>query len=95
VKQAIEGLWILVVEEDGEKVPLLARGKSGLYLLAFRTPHAARKFLAESGMPEAEPRLVVRSNAAEIDAYLQARETSGVVIDYDPTTNSYRDAAAL
>jgi hypothetical protein len=93
---SLEGLWIILVPEDGAKVPMLARAGNGLYLLGFRTGFTARKFMAESRIPEgAEPRMVVSANLAEMLAALQGKEISGVLVDYDVATNSYKEAGLV
>ncbi len=92
---SIEGLWVILVDENGAKVPMLARAGNGLYVLAFRTAVTARKFVSDSNLPEAEPRMVVASNLAEIMAAIQGRGVSGVLIDYDASTNTYKDAGLM
>lgn len=92
---SLEGLWVVLVPEDGEKVPLLARAGDGLYLLAFKSGVYARNFIAQKGLEGAEERMVVRANLAAFTRYMNERGVSGVLIDYDAATNTYRDADLL
>jgi hypothetical protein len=93
---SLEGLWIILVPEEGAQVPMLARAGSGLYLLGFRTGFTARKFMSESKLPEgAEPRMVVSANLAEMLGRLAGKEIAGVLIDYDVATNSYKEAGLV
>jgi hypothetical protein len=92
---SLEGLWIILVAEGDQKVPMLARAGNGLYLLAFRTGFTARKFTADSKLADAEPRMVVPSSARDILAYLARQQAAGVLIDYDATTNTYKEAGMV
>src|SRR5262245_40048251 len=93
---SIEGLWVILVPEHGGKTPMLAQAGNGLYLLAFRTGFTARKFMAESRIPEgAEPRMVVSANLPEILSALNTKGLAGVLIDYDPATNTYKEAGLV
>jgi hypothetical protein len=92
VKNGLEGLWIILVPEGDHKVPMMARAGDGLYLLAFRTGFTARKFATDSRLDGAEPRMVVGANHREILAYLSHKRPSGVLIDYDAATNTYKEA---
>jgi hypothetical protein len=91
---SLEGLWIILVTEGTAKVPMLARAGNGLYLLAFRTGFTARKFVTDSRLSDdAEPRMVVPSQAMQIVSAMQAKRATGVLIDYDASTNTYKDAS--
>jgi type IV secretory pathway TraG/TraD family ATPase VirD4 len=92
---AIEGLWIILVKEGDRQVPMLARAGNGLYLLAFRTGFTARKFVSDSRLADAEPRMVVAAQAPAVIAHMSKQGASGVLIDYDASTNTYRDAGLL
>src|SRR5688572_11419332 len=92
---SIEGLWVILVSEGDKKVPMLARAGNGLYLLAFRTGFTARKFATDSRLSDAEPRMVVGANTRDITTYVNKQGANGVVIDYDATTNTYKDAGAV
>jgi len=93
---SIEGLWIILVDEEGRKAPLLARAGNGLYLLAFGDGQKARKFMLESRLEEvAEARLVVKSNLPGVLGVLEEKKASGVLVDYDHATNTYREAGLV
>jgi hypothetical protein len=92
---SLSGLWVILVEEEGRKIPMLARAGNGLYLLAFRTGFTARKFVSEKGLTDAEPRLLVTSNLPEIVATLDTKQIAGVLIDYDATSNTYKEAGLV
>jgi hypothetical protein len=94
---SIENLWVLLVPEgDGQgKTPMLASAGGGLYLLAFRTGFTARKFMTDSGNTAAEPRMVVGSISSDILARLGSKNVAGVLVDYDFTTNAYREASLM
>src|SRR5512143_1401690 len=68
---SLANLWVLLVNNDGEltaqdadgRVPVMARaGNDQTYLLVFKNVVTARKFVAASELPDAEPRMVVRGN---------------------------------
>jgi hypothetical protein len=92
---SIDGLWVILVEEESAKVPMLARAGTGLYLLAFRTGFTARKFVADRGLAAGEPRMVVASSIPDVVSYMTAREVAGVLIDYDASTNTYKEAGLV
>lgn len=92
---SIEGLWVILVEEESAKVPMLARAGTGLYLLAFRTGFTARKFVTERNLGVAEPRMVMASSLADVLSYMTSKEVSGVLIDYDAATNTYKEAGLV
>src|SRR5512143_3185515 len=98
---SIENLWVILVPDDtgpgiSGKTPMLARAGNGLYLLAFRTGFTARKFMTEGQIPQgAEPRMVVGSILQQILATLAGKEIAGVLVDYDFTTNTYREAGLM
>jgi hypothetical protein len=92
---SLSGLWVILVEEEGAKTPMLARAGNGLYLLAFRTGFTARKFVTDRGLENAEPRMVVNANLAEVVESLTRRGANGVLIDYDATNNTYKEAGLV
>jgi hypothetical protein len=92
---SLSGLWVILVDEEGRKTPMLARAGNGLYLLAFRTGFTARKFVSEKALTNAEPRLLVTSNLPEIVATLDNKQIAGVLIDYDATSNTYKEAGLV
>jgi hypothetical protein len=101
---SIENLWVILVpEESGEaaaglagKTPMLARAGNSLYLLAFRTGFTARKFMTEARVPAgAEPRMVVGAIVAQVLSSVSGKDVSGVLVDYDFTTHTYREAGLM
>jgi hypothetical protein len=88
-------MWVVLVEEQGGLVPLLARAGNGLYLLAFGDGQKAKKFITDSRLENAEARLVVKSNLPGVLQALEERRASGVLLDYDATTNTYREAGLV
>jgi hypothetical protein len=91
----LEGLWVLLVTENGAKTPLLAKAGNGLFLLAFKTGFTARKFLVESQAEKSvEPRMVVSSNRPQIVASV-GKDVAGVLVDYDFVNNTYKTASSL
>jgi hypothetical protein len=98
---SIENLWVILVPDESSpgingKTPMLARAGNGLYLLAFRTGFTARKFMSEGQIPAtAEPRMVVGSILAQVLGSVAGRDISGVLVDYDFTTNTYREAGLM
>jgi len=98
---SIENLWVILVPDESAsglagKTPMLARAGSGLYLLAFRTGFTARKFMTEGQIPAgAEPRMVVGSVLPQILSAVSGKDVAGVLVDYDFTTNTYREAGLM
>ena len=94
---SIENLWVILVSEAGlaSKTPMLARAGDGLYLLAFRTGFTARKFMTDSGLQGAEPRMVVGPVLPQIMASVAGKEITGVLVDYDFSTHTYREAGLM
>ena len=100
----LEGLWILLVQNEGEiavhdangRVPVLARaGNDQTYLLAFKNVRAARQFVAAQDLDGAEPRMVVRGNRDDILRIARSAGVVGTLVDYDPSTQKYAAATAL
>ena len=92
---SIENLWVILVPEEENKTPMLARAGDGLYLLAFRTGFTARKFMTDSGLSNGEPRMVVGSVLPQILASVAGKEIKGVLVDYDFLTHQYREASLM
>lgn len=99
----IEGLWVLLVPNEGElpvadadgRVPMMARaGDDQTYLLAFKNVAKARQFLAACEA-SADPRMVVRGNKAEVLRIAESAKVAGVLLDYDPATQQYVAAIEL
>jgi hypothetical protein len=100
----LAGLWVLLVQNDGEistqdpegRVPVMARaGDDQTYLLVFKDVAKARKFVAVQDLDGAEPRMVVRGNQQDIVRIARSAGVVGTLLDYDPTTQRYASAQAL
>lgn len=100
----LAGLWVLLVQNDGEissqdadgRVPVMARaGDHQTYLLVFKNVAKARQFLAVQDLEGAEPRMVVRGNQQDIVRIARSAGVVGTLLDYDPTTQRYTSAQAL
>jgi hypothetical protein len=100
---SIDGMWILLVANEGElpvtdpegRVPMMARaGDDQHYLLAFKNVAKARQFLAACEV-SADPRMVVRGNKADLVKIAQSAKVAGVLVDYDPATQGYAFAIEL
>lgn len=100
----IGGLWVLLVQNDGElatqdsdgRVPVMARsGDDQTYLLVFKNVAKARQFVAASELDGAEPRMIVRGNRDDIVRIARSVGVVGTLVDYDPATQKYAAAGAL
>lgn len=98
----LEGLWVLLVANEGQlptadaegRVPMMAKaGDDAAYLLGFKNVFRARQFLIATDVEGAEPRMVVRGNREEMLRIAKTAGASGVLVDYDPSTQQY--AAAI
>jgi hypothetical protein len=103
IPTTIEGLWVLLVPNEGElpmadadgRVPMMARaGDDQTYLLAFKNVAKARQFLAACEA-SADPRMVVRGNKQELLRIASSARVAGVLVDYDPSTQGYMAAIEL
>lgn len=95
-KSSIEGLWVLLVDQDAKRVPMMARaGNNETYLLGFKNVFNARKFIEQSAVENAEPRMIVKGNKTEFVQLAQTHGAVGVIVDYDPTTQAYAAASEL
>lgn len=101
-KSTLDGLWLVLVEGEAigptfeGRVPMMAKaGDDQTYLLGFKNMLKARKFLSESAIENAEPRLVVRGNRSDFLDIARANGVSGVLVDYDPQTHQFAAAAPL
>jgi hypothetical protein len=104
MKSGLDGLWVLLIANNGElaaqdadgRVPMMARaGNDQTYLLAFKNVVKARQFLQSQAVDGAEPRLVVKGNRDDIVRVARSAGASGTLLDYDPTTQQYAAATAL
>jgi len=100
----LAGLWVLLVQNDGElqtqdadgRVPVMARaGNDQTYLLVFKNVVKARQFVATQELDGAEPRMVVRGNRDEVVRIAKSAGVVGTLVDYDPTTQQYAATGAL
>lgn len=101
---AIDGLWVLLVTNEGEltvqdpngRVPVMARaGNDQTYLLVFKDVVKARRFVADTELDGAEPRMVVRGNREDIIRIAKSAGVVGVLQDYDAKSQKYAAATAL
>ena len=104
VNANLAGLWVLLVQNDGEistqdaagRVPVMARsGDDQTYLLVFKDVAKARQFVAVQELDGAEPRMVVRGNQHDIMRIARSAGVVGTLLDYDPKTQKYASAGAL
>jgi hypothetical protein len=100
----LDGLWVLLVSNEGElmaqdaagRVPVMARaGNEQTYLLVFKNVVKARQFVSTSNLEGAEPRMVVRGNRDDIIRIARSAGVVGTLLDYDPTTQRYAETQAL
>jgi hypothetical protein len=103
-QSSLDGLWVLLVSNEGElaaqdsagRVPMMCRaGNDQTYLLVFKNVVKARQFLAAQDMDYAEPRMVVRGNRDDIVRIAKSAGVVGTLLDYDPSTQQYAAAEAL
>jgi hypothetical protein len=102
--QAIDGLWVLLVSNDGEltaqdsagRVPVMCRaGNDQTYLLVFKNVGKARQFVTDASLDGAEPRMVVKANKEDIVRIAKSAGVVGTLLDYDPSTQKYAATTAL
>jgi hypothetical protein len=104
--QTLDGLWVLLVSNDGElqaqdaagRVPVMCRaGNDQTYLLVFKNVVKARQFVAATGsdLDGAEPRMVVKGNRDDIVRIAKSAGVVGTLLDYDPSTQQYAEATVL
>jgi hypothetical protein len=94
----LDGLWVLLIANEDQlptadadgRVPMMARSSETLtYLLGFKTVVKARQFIAAQAIEGAEARMLVRANRDDMMRIAQAAGATQVLIDYDPTSQSY------
>lgn len=101
LKSSLDGLWVVLVNgaqavNETTPVPMMARaGNDETYLLGFKNAFNARKFLKDSSIEDAEPRMVVKGNKGEFLNIARANGVVGVLVDYDPATQQYASASEL
>lgn len=100
----LEGLWVLLVQNDGElsatdsdgRVPVLAlAGNDKTYLLGFKNAVKARQFATTSELEGAEARMVVKGNKEELLRIVRSAGVAGLLVDFDATSKEYAHAAEL
>jgi hypothetical protein len=100
----LEGLWVLMVQNEGEisvsdadgRVPVLAlAGNDKTYLLGFKNAAKARQFMTTLELEGADARMVVKGNKEEILRIVRAAGVAGLLVDFDATTKQYALAADL
>ena len=103
-KSSLDGLWVLLVANQGQlqaadieaRVPVMARtGNHETYVLGFKNMVKARQFMTASQLENAEPRMVVKANKSEYLRIAHEAGVTGVLVDYDPTTQQYATATEL
>jgi hypothetical protein len=101
-QSALNGLWLLLVNQDHdsadikEQIPVMARAGNDMdYVLGFKNVASARKFMEESRIDNAEPRMVVTANQDSFLHCAKANGAAGLLVDYDPKTRAYAKASEL
>jgi hypothetical protein len=101
---SLAGLWVLLVQNQGElkaqdadgRVPVMARaGNDQTYLLVFKDVVKARRFVTQQDLEGAEPRMVVRGNRDDIVRIAKSAGAVQTMLDYDPSTQKYAGTSAL
>lgn len=97
-RPSIDGMWVVLVANDGEltdadadgRVPVMAlAGNEQRYLLVFRNAARARQFATQSELVGAEARMIVRTNQSELVRIARSAGVVGVLVDYEATTQKY------
>lgn len=99
----LSGLWLLLVKQDSElsskiedQVPVMAKAGNDLnYLLGFKNAANARKFMQDSDIVNAEPRMVVSANEGNFLHCAKVNGAAGLLVDYDATSREYAKASEL
>jgi len=99
----LNGLWLLLVKQDVElsskiedQVPVMAKAGNDMnYLLGFKNAANARKFMQDSEIDNAEPRMVVSANEDNFLHCAKANGAAGLLVDYDATSRQYLKASEL
>jgi hypothetical protein len=100
-KSSLDGLWVLLEGEADagpidDRIPVMARAGAGdTYLLGFKNMAKARQFMTVQALAACEPRMVVRGNRDRLRDLARDAGATGVLVDYDPTTQSYGSASEL
>ncbi len=99
----LNGLWLLLVKQEVElstkiedQVPVMAKAGNDMnYLLGFKNAANARKFMQDSEIDNAEPRMVVSANQDNFLHCAKVNGAAGVLVDYDATSREYAKASEL
>jgi hypothetical protein len=100
---ALNGLWLLLVKQEAElsskiedQVPVMAKAGNDMnYLLGFKNAANARKFMQDSDIDNAEPRMVVSANEGNFLHCARANGAAGLLVDYDASSQQYAKASEL
>ncbi len=99
----LNGLWLLLVKQEHQssakiedQVPVMAKAGNDLnYVLGFKNAANARKFLQDSNIDNAEPRMVVAASSHNFLTCAKVNGAAGLLVDYDPTSGEYAKASEL
>ncbi len=99
----LNGLWLLLVKQETElsskiedQVPVMAKAGNDMnYLLGFKNAANARKFMLDSEIENAEPRMVVSANEDNFLHCAKVNGAAGLLVDYDATSQEYSTASEL
>jgi len=102
-QSVLNGLWLLLVKQEDlpsmkieDQVPVMAKAGNDMnYLLGFKNAANARKFMQETNIENAEPRMVVTANQDNFLHCAKANGAAGVLVDYDPASREYAKASEL
>ena len=99
----LNGLWLLLVKQGAEssskiedQVPVMAKAGNNMnYLLGFKNAANARKFMVDSNLGDAEPRMVVAANQENFLNCARANGAAGLLVDYNANSREYAKASEL
>ncbi len=102
-RSVLNGLWLLLVNQDDEaskriedQVPVMAKAGNDMnYVLGFKNAANARKFLQDSEIDNAVPRMVVTANQENFLDCAKANGAAGLLVDYDVSSREYAKASEL
>ncbi len=102
-QSVLNGLWLLLVNQDEDsskkiedQVPVMAKAGNDMnYLLGFKNAANARKFLQDSEIDNAEPRMVVSANQVSFLDCAKANGAAGLLVDYNADSREYASASEL
>jgi hypothetical protein len=102
-RSVLNGLWLLLVNQDDDsskriedQVPVMAKAGNDMnYLLGFKNAANARKFLQDSEIDNAVPRMVVSANQDHFLDCAKANGAAGLLVDYDASSREYAKASEL